>query len=304
MKARLRREQRERTKTSVSNIQNSSSDNKSQENNNNQAMDKKKKGRNKSVEISPELLAEIKANKINSTNLINKKPSEQKNVQKLSKEESKEIELSKIATMFNFEIDKKREIIKIQDNDEYYDMREQINKLEKEYDKSRNQYENLIKYNKENNESQKQQIAELEKELKKNVDNDIEKIKKDNIILIKDINFLDKKLESLEMSFKKEKYDMNMTINDLDNTIRKLKGELYFVDDLKIRLKNLTTKDIPQELVESINYILKEDIAAQYRITPTHSNIGSVRSRTGIIPISDFLDVSLDSQKSVKRLEI
>ena len=97
---------------------------------------------------------------------------------------------------------------------------------------------------------------------------------------------------------------MSSTIFDLDNIIRKLKGELYFVDDLKMRLKNLTSNNIPQELVESINYILKEDIAAQYRITPTHSNIGSVRSRNGIIPISDFLDVSLDSQKSVKRLEI
>ena len=98
---------------------------------------------------------------------------------------------------------------------------------------------------------------------------------------------------------------MTSAIFELDNIIRKLKGELYFVDDLKMRLKNLTTKDIPQELVDSINYVLKEDIAAQYKHTPSHSNIASVRSRTGTMPIQDILDIeSIDSKKSEKKLFI
>ena len=311
MKAKQRREQKERLKTSISNIQNTNTDNKSQDNGNNYQVivEKKKKGRTKSVEYSPESLAGIKNDKNNSNNLlINQVPSYPKNmlnINKISEEENKERELSKLAAMFNFEIDKQEKIFRIKNNNEYYDMREQISQLKQELKNSETKNENLLKRVKENNESDKQQIAELEKDLKQKVDNDIEKLKKDNIILIKDINFLDKKLESLEKLYQKEKYDMNLTINDLDNVIRKLKGEIYFVDDLKIRLKNLTTKDIPQELVESINYILKEDISAQYRHTPTHSNIASVRSKNGAIPIADFLDTSsLDSKKSIRKLYI
>ena len=62
MKAKLRKEQRQRIKTSLSNIQITSSDNKSQENNNdnnnnNIIPQKKRRARNKSVEISADLLA-------------------------------------------------------------------------------------------------------------------------------------------------------------------------------------------------------------------------------------------------------
>ena len=206
--------------------------------------------------------------------------------------------------MFNFEINK--DIIKIKENNEYYDMRNKIIQLEKEYENTRREYNTLLNDYEKKNEKERQQINELENELKRHVDYDIVKLKKDNILLMREINLLDKKVDSAYTLFQKEQYDMSSVIFELDNTIKKLKGELYFVDDLKMRLKNLTNKEIPQELVESINYVLKEDIAAQYKPTPTHSNIGSVRSRTGTIhPIADILDTSsLDSKKSVKRLYV
>ena len=306
MKAKLRKQQRQRTKSTKSNIPISSSDNKSQDNNiNNNIPQKKRKARNKSVDLSADLLAGVNPNSKNNSKAINKKPSLINNILEINpinKEEYKEQELSKIATMFNFEIDKEKDIIKIKDNDEYYDMRNQIIQLEEELEDAQREYDNLLDQYKKKNETEKQQIAELEKELKRYVDYDVEKIKKDNIILTRDINLLDKKYDSINTLFQKEQYDMGTTIIDLDNIIRKLKGEIYFVDDLKMRLKNLTNKDIPQELVESINYILKEDIAAQYKHTPTYSNIASVRSRTGTIPIGDILDESLDSKKSIKKL--
>ena len=310
MKAKLRKEQRQRIKTSLSNIQITSSDNKSQENNNdnnnNIIPQKKRRARNKSVEISADLLASyVIPNSKNNNKAINKKPSVINNILEINpinKEEYKEQELSKIATMFNFEVDKEKDVIKIKDNDEYYDMRNQIIQLEEELEDTQREYDNLLDQYKKKNETEKQQIAELEKELKRYVDYDVEKIKKDNIILTREINLLDKKYDSINTLFQKEQYDIGTTIIDLDNIIRKLKGEIYFVDDLKMRLKNLTNKDIPQELVESINYILKEDIAAQYKHTPTYSNLASVRSRTGTIPIGDILDESLDSKKSIKKL--
>ena len=311
MKAKLRKEQRERMKTSTSNKpNNSSSENKSQENN--QTGTKKKKARNRSAEIpkagiftsgsipnsrntqnnqNNPILNQLEINTINSMNQINK-------------EEYKEQELSRIAAMFNFEIQK--DIIKIKQNDEYYYMRNKIIQLEKEYESTLKEYNTLINDYEKKNEKERQQINELENELKRHVDYDIVKLKKDNTILLRDINLLDKKKDSVYTLFQKEQYDMSSAIFELDNIIRKLKGEIYFVDDLKMRLKNLTNKEIPQELVESINYVLKEDIAAQYKHTPSHSNVGSVRSRTGTIhPIADILDTSsLDSKKSVKRLYI
>ena len=67
----------------------------------------------------------------------------------------------------------------------------------------------------------------------------------------------------------------------------------------------MTAKDIPRELVKSINYIIKEDVVAQYKKTPNHSQIGTVRSKSGTIPIADILDTSsIDSKESVKKLFI
>ena len=297
MKAKLRKEQKERMKTSISNqSQKTNSDNKSQENIKSET--KKKKGRNRSAEIPNGIFS--------GENMSESKQSiTQKEIDPINKEEYKEQELSKIATMFNFEIDKDKDIIRIKENNEYYDMRNQIIQLEKELENSQREYNNLLNQYEKKNEEERQQISELENELKRHVDFDIEKLKKDNIILNRDINILDKKLDSVNTLYLKDKYDMDLTIIELDNIIRKLKGEIYFVDDLKMRLKSLTSKDIPQELVDSINYVLKEDIAAQYKHTPTHSNIASVRSRTGTIPIADILDTSsIDSKKSEKKLYI
>ena len=306
MKAKLRKEQKERMKTSISNIQNTSREN---NNNNNSSIEvnqpemKKKKGRYKSAEIPNGIFSGEKTSKSNVIPNFDKQLINQMDSKPINKEEIKEQELSKIATMFNFEVDKDKEVIKIKENDEYYDMRNKIIELEKELENSQREYNNLLNQYEKKNEAERQQIAELENELKRHVDYDIEKLKKDNIILARDINLLDKKVESTSILYQKEQYDMNAAIIELDNIIRKLKGELYFVDDLKMRLKNLTTKDIPQELVDSINYVLKEDLAAQYKHTPSHSNIASVRSRTGTIPIQDILDTSsIDSKKSEKKL--
>ena len=298
MKAKLRKEQKERMKTSISNSKKSMDDNKSQENV--QSETKKKKGRNRSAEIPNGIFSG--ENMSSSKNSIIQKEI----INPINKEEYKEQELSKIATMFNFEIDKDKDIIRIKENNEYYDMRNKIIQLEKDLENSQREYNNLLNQYEKKNEEERQQISELENELKRHVDFDIEKLKKDNIVLNRDINILDKKLDSANVLYQKEKYDLDSTIFELDNIIRKLKGEIYFVDDLKMRLKSLTSKDIPQELVESINYVLKEDIAAQYKQhTPTHSNIASVRSRTGTIPIADILDTSsIDSKKSEKKLYI
>ena len=270
MKAKLRKEQKERMKTSISNqSQKTNSDNKSQENIKSET--KKKKGRNRSAEIPNGIFS--------GENMSESKQSiTQKEIDPINKEEYKEQELSKIATMFNFEIDKDKDIIRIKENNEDYDIRNQIIQLEKELENSQREYNNLLNQYEKKNEEERQQISELENELKRHVDFDIEKLKKDNIILNRDINILDKKLDSANVLYQKEKYDLDSTIFELDNIIRKLKGEIYFVDDLKMRLKSLTSKDIPQELVDSINFVLKEDIAAQYKHTPTHSNIASVRS--------------------------
>jgi len=313
MKAKLRKEQREKlkTNTSMSNIQSSSNEVKSQDNIQSQTDLKKKKqrNRNRSAEIPSGLfdvngIPNIK-NKLNSNYNLRPFPIQRLESKPLNKEDIKAQELSRIATMFNFEVDKEKDIIKIKENDEYYDMRYQIIQLEKELDSSQREYNELLNKYEKKNEFERQQISELEKELKKYVDYDIEKLKKDNIVLIRDINLLDKKVDSVNTLFKKDEYDMNKTIYELDNIIKKLKGEIIFVDDLKMRLKNLTNKDIPQELVDTINFILKEDIAAQYKHSQSHSNIGSVRSKTGTIPIADILDASsLDSKKSIKKLYV
>ena len=147
MKAKLRKEQKERMKTSTSNIQNNtSSENKSQDNNNNEH--KKKRARNKSVEMpkgffSNESIPNSKNtqnNQINpSLNQIDINP-----INQIDKEDNKEQDLSKIATMFNFEIDKEKDIIKIKENDEYYDMRNQIIQLEKELENTHKEYNTLL----------------------------------------------------------------------------------------------------------------------------------------------------------------
>ena len=314
MKAKLRKAQKEKLKNSQSNQHSSKNESRSQQT---QPKNQQENNNNSNNEIKNN--KEIIDNNRNIINKIQEKeevkilkkelnPNQKKKEDKkeINMEEYKEQELSRIATMFNFEVDKEKKIINIKENEEYYDMRKQIKELESELVNVKQEYDEVIKQNKRYNENQKEQIEELENELKKHVDNNIENLKKENIILIRDINLLDKKYDSIKALYQKEKYDMNSTINELDNTIRKLKEELFFVEDLKLRLKNLSNKEIPQELLNSINlnFNVKEDNEEIKDITDT-SKFGIIKSKTGSIPITDILDFSsLDSKRSIKKLYI
>ena len=304
MKAKLRKAQREKLKQSQNNnTQISKNESQSQgnlDNDNNKLLSES----NNNTEIKDNIIKEKVKEKVKSLKKDLNPNQIENNNKKIDEEDYKEQELSKIATMFNFEIDKNKKIINIKENDEYYDMRKEINELEIELEKTKEEYDNLIKRNEIETENQKEQIEELENELKKQVNFDIENLKKENIILLRDVNLLDKKLDSINALYQKEKYDMNNTIDELNNTIRKLKGEIFFVDDLKLRLKNLTNKEIPQDLVNSINLNFKEENEEIKDITDT-SKFGIVKSKTGSIPITDILDFSsIDSKRSVKKLYI
>ena len=308
MKAKLRKAQREKLKQSQNiNTQISKNESQSQvnypldnDNNNNKLLSES----NNNTEIKDNIIKEKVKEKVKSLKKDLNPNQIENNNKKIDEEDYKEQELSKIATMFNFEIDKNKKIINIKENDEYYDMRKEINELEIELEKTKEEYDNLIKRNEIETENQKEQIEELENELKKQVNFDIENLKKENIILLRDVNLLDKKLDSINALYQKEKYDMNNTIDELNNTIRKLKGEIFFVDDLKLRLKNLTNKEIPQDLVNSINLNFKDENEEIKDITDT-SKFGIVKSKTGSIPITDILDFSsIDSKRSVKKLYI
>ena len=304
MKAKLRKAQREKLKQSQNNnTQISKNESQSQgnlDNDNNKLLSES----NNNTEIKDNIIKEKLKEKVKSLKKDLNPNQIENNKKKIDEEDYKEQELSKIATMFNFEIDKNKKIINIKENDEYYDMRKEINELEIELEKTKEEYDNLIKRNEIETENQKEQIEELENELKKQVNFDIENLKKENIILLRDVNLLDKKLDSINALYQKEKYDMNITIDELNNTIRKLKGEIFFVDDLKLRLKNLTNKEIPQDLVNSINLNFKDENEEIKDITDT-SKFGIVKSKTGSIPITDILDFSsIDSKRSVKKLYI
>ena len=306
MKAKLRKAQREKLKqsqnnnTQISKNESQSQGNLDNDNNNNKLLSES----NNNTEIKDNIIKEKLKEKVKSLKKDLNPNQIENNKKKIDEEDYKEQELSKIATMFNFEIDKNKKIINIKENDEYYDMRKEINELEIELEKTKEEYDNLIKRNEIETENQKEQIEELENELKKQVNFDIENLKKENIILLRDVNLLDKKLDSINALYQKEKYDMNITIDELNNTIRKLKGEIFFVDDLKLRLKNLTNKEIPQDLVNSINLNFKDENEEIKDITDT-SKFGIVKSKTGSIPITDILDFSsIDSKRSVKKLYI
>ena len=256
---------------------------------------------NKNIKLKPdkekEELKSLKNALNNNNNPINKP---------INPEEYKEQQFSKIATMFNFEVNKDKEMISIKENDEYYDMRNQIIELEKELEDTKKEYDDLIEQNEREHEMQKEQIEELENELKRHVDYNMENLKKENIILLRDVNTLDQKKDSINSIYKKEQYDINATISELDNTINKIKKEIYYVEDLKLRLKKLTNEDIPQELVNSINFNFNvKDDNEDIKDATDNSKFGIVKSKTGSIPIGDVLDISsFDSKRSVKKLYI
>ena len=297
MKAKLRRLQKEKEKEKLKQSQSIAQNSINESQNRNQAEIPQQQNNNQIISDNNN------EENINSNIDLLKKDLNQEENKPMSPEEYKQQELSKIATMFNFEVDKKKQIINIKENDEYYDMRKQINDLETELENTKMQYDNLIQNNKNQTEMQKEQIEEVENELKRLVDYDIENLKKENIMLLRDVNLLDKKLDSVNTLYQKEQYDMNNTINELDTTIKKLKDEIYYVEDLKLRLKKLTNKEIPQELMNSIN--MNFNIKENNEDFNNNSKFGQAKSRTGSIPIVDILDVSsIDSKKSVKKLYI
>jgi hypothetical protein len=298
MKAKLRRLQKEKLKQSQSNITNSLNESQN-----------KKQTENKNNQIISSDNNNIKNtySEKDDYNLLKKELNPEQNVQEekqeITPEEYKQQELSKIATMFNFEVDKKKKIINIKENDEYYDMRKQINDLEQELENTKNEYDILIQHNQKETQMQKEQIEELENELKRLVDYNIENLKKENIMLVRDVNLLDKKLDSVTTLYQKEQFDMNLTINELDSTIKKLKDEIFYVEDLKLRLKKLSNKEIPQELINSIN--LNFNIKEDNEEISNNSQFVRAKSKNGSIPIADILDVSsIDSKRSIKKLYI
>ena len=312
MKAKLRKLQKEKQKQMQSSLNESKSQSQAQNthsqennniNNNNLIPDSNNTSEvmeNKNIINEESEKEEVKALKKDLNPYNNKNVMEKE----INMEEYREQELSKIATMFNFEINKEKKTINIKENDEYYDMRKQIKELEEELDMTKKEYDDLIQRNKKETEMNKRRIEEMESDLKNHVDNNIENLKKENLILKRDINLLDKKLDSVKSLYQKEEYDMNNTINELDNIIIKLSTEISYVEDLKYRLKNLTNKEIPQELVNSINFNIKEDNEEIKDITDTFK-FGNVKSKTGSIPMTDILDFSsIDSKRSIKKIKI
>ena len=312
MKAKLRKLQKEKQKQMQSSLNESKSQSQAQNthsqennniNNNNLIPDSNNTSEvmeNKNIINEESEKEEVKALKKDLNPYNNKNVMEKE----INMEEYREQELSKIATMFNFEINKEKKTINIKENDEYYDMRKQIKELEEELDMTKKEYDDLIQRNKRETEMNKRRIEEMESDLKNHVDNNIENLKKENLILKRDINLLDKKLDSVKSLYQKEEYDMNNTINELDNIIIKLSTEISYVEDLKYRLKNLTNKEIPQELVNSINFNIKEDNEEIKDITDTFK-FGNVKSKTGSIPMTDILDFSsIDSKRSIKKIKI
>jgi hypothetical protein len=317
MKAGLRKAKREKLKLSQSNALNSVNESQSQApgtEQNNEIIQKNLSSTNSDIieinknintNLEKEDIKSLKSN-LNPESIIINNNSDIPKDKSTNLQDYQEEEFSKIATMFNFEIDKEKDRINIKENEEYYDMRNQIAELEQELEDTKKEYDELIINNENEVEMQKEQIEGLENDLKRYVDYNIENLKKENIILLRDVNILDKKIDTLNSKYQKEKYDITNTISELDSTINKLKQEIYYVDDLKLRLKSLTSEEIPQELANSINFNFNIKNNNKETNNPNENNkFGIIKSKTGNIPIGDILDFSsIDSKRSVKKLYI
>ena len=177
---------------------------------------------------------------------------------KNSKEEmnNKQEELSKLVTMFNFDINEEK--IKIEENTEYYEMRKEIINLQNKIKESKQELENMINQNKIRENLEKKQIEKFEHLLKKKIEENVENVKKNNKITNEDINILDKKLSIMKEMYEKEENQLNNFINKIDLTNEKLKNEIFYVEDLKEKLKNLKEIDVGNDLFIKINKILKK----------------------------------------------
>jgi hypothetical protein len=57
--------------------------------------------------------------------------------------------------------------------------------------------------------------------------------------------------------YQKEEYDLYQLIHEIEKINYKLKTEINFVEDLKEKLRKIKTNEIPKDLKEKIDLILK-----------------------------------------------
>ena len=169
---------------------------------------------------------------------------------------NKQEELSKLVTMFNFDINENK--IKIEENTEYYEMRKEIINLQNKIQESKHELENMINQNKIRENLENKQIEKYELLLKKKIEENVENVKKNNKITNEDINVLDKKLSIMKEMYQKEENQLNNLINKIDFTNEKLKNEIFLVEHLKEKLKNVKENEIGNDLLMKINKILKK----------------------------------------------
>ena len=85
----------------------------------------------------------------------------------------------------------------LEENTEFFDMRNTIKELEKKIEDSKKEYEYIVNQNTIRTINENEQIKKLEDKLKKKVNENIEIIRKDNKITIEDVNNLNKKLKNM-----------------------------------------------------------------------------------------------------------
>jgi hypothetical protein len=116
----------------------------------------------------------------------------------------------------------------------------------------------MINQNKIRENLENKQIEKFEHLLKKKIEENVENVKKNNKITNEDINILDKKLSIMKEMYEKEENQLNNFINKIDLTNEKLKNEIFYVEDLKEKLKNVKEIDVGNDLFKKINKILKK----------------------------------------------
>ena len=165
-----------------------------------------------------------------------------------------EDEINKLSILYNLNISNEKMLL--EENTEFFDMRNTIKELEKKIEESKKEYEYIVNQNTIRTINENEQIKKLEDKLKKKVNENIEIIRKDNKITIEDVNVLDKKLQNMNEVYQKEEYDLFQLIHEIEKTNKKLKMEIHFIDDLKERLKKIKGNEIPKDLKEKIDSIL------------------------------------------------
>ena len=166
-----------------------------------------------------------------------------------------EEEINKLSMIFNLNIDNEKMLL--EENTEFFDMKKTILDLEKKIEESKKEYEYIINQNTIRTINENTQIQKLEEILKKKIDENIENIRNDNNIVIQDVNILDKKLKIMNDIYQKEEYDLYQLIHEIEKINYKLKTEINFVEDLKEKLRKIKTNEIPKDLKEKIDLILK-----------------------------------------------